>query len=64
MSDWPILRESLLQGHLPDDQQALGLTDCNNTAALTEVAGLLCARGHHNVVTYSRKVFIPLTQHQ
>ncbi len=61
MVAWQSLRERLLQGHIPGDQQALGLADCDDTAALSEVAGMLRDRGHYNVVTYSRKVFIPLT---
>ncbi|RLA48205.1 MAG: 7,8-didemethyl-8-hydroxy-5-deazariboflavin synthase subunit CofG, partial [Gammaproteobacteria bacterium] len=55
------MREHLLQGHLPSDQQALSLADFTDTEALSEVAGVLRDCGHHNVVTYSRKVFIPLT---
>ncbi len=46
---------------LPSDQQALALADCDDTAALVQQAGQLRDRGFHNVVTYSRKVFIPLT---
>jgi FO synthase len=61
MVAWHSIREQLLRGHLPSDQQALSLADCDDTAALSELAGVLRDNGHHNVVTYSRKVFIPLT---
>lgn len=61
MAAWHSIRELLLRGQLPSDQQALDLAVCDDTAALSEVAGLLRDSGHDNVVTYSRKVFIPLT---
>jgi FO synthase len=61
MLDWHAIRDTLLQGKLPSDQQALALATVDDTAALAEVAGRLRDRGHDNVVTYSRKVFIPLT---
>jgi FO synthase len=61
MSDWQRLREQLVQGVAPSDQQSLLLADIDDTAALAEVAAVLRDRGHRNVVTYSRKVFIPLT---
>ena len=41
---------------------ALTLADSRNTAALMEQASALCVQGHANTVSYSRKVFIPLTQ--
>lgn len=43
------------------DDEALTLAGYDNTAALVEVAGALRDRGHQNTVSYSRKVFIPLT---
>ncbi len=61
MSDWQFFREQLLQGLMPSEQQALSLADMDDTAALVEIAATLRDRGHGNVVTYSRKVFIPLT---
>lgn len=45
-----------------DKSAALALSDNGDTAALVARAGALCARGHANTVSYSRKVFIPLTQ--
>ncbi|MBK6738608.1 MAG: 5-amino-6-(D-ribitylamino)uracil--L-tyrosine 4-hydroxyphenyl transferase CofH [Haliea sp.] len=61
MSNWHTLRAHLLHGNLPSEQHALSLADCEDTAALVDVAAVLRDRGHRNVVTYSRKVFIPLT---
>tara|TARA_R110002072_G_scaffold43340_14_gene121824 strand:+ start:10499 stop:13042 length:2544 start_codon:yes stop_codon:yes gene_type:complete len=61
MSDWRSLREHVLQGFVPSRQQALSLAAMDDTAALVEVAAVLRDRGHHNIITYSRKVFIPLT---
>jgi FO synthase len=61
MVTWRSMREQLLQGDLPGNEQALDLADCEDTAALSELAAVLRDNGHHNVVTYSRKVFIPLT---
>jgi FO synthase len=61
MSDWQILREQLLQGVLPTEQQALSLAEVEDTTALAHTAAALRDRGHQNVITYSRKVFIPLT---
>lgn len=48
-------------GQLPTDEEALQLSDFDNTRALADVAEVLRDRGFNNVVTYSRKVFIPLT---
>ena len=61
MPDWQTLREQLLQGVTPGDQQALSLADVEDTSALMATAVVLRDRGHANVVTYSRKVFVPLT---
>lgn len=61
MRDWQPLRQQLLEGQLPSDAQALSLADQSDTAALAALAGVLRDRRHHNVVSYSRKVFIPLT---
>lgn len=47
---------------LPTDEQALALADIGDTAALASLAARLRDHRHGNVVTYSRKVFIPLTQ--
>lgn len=44
------------------DSQALQLAEIDDTAALMGVAAQLRDRGFRNVITYSRKVFLPLTQ--
>ena len=44
----------------PED--ALALADCGDLGALMPIAAALRDRGHGNLVSYSRKVFIPLTQ--
>ena len=43
------------------DEQALALAGIHDTAALLRVAAALRDAAHGNVITYSRKVFIPLT---
>ncbi|MYE24641.1 MAG: 7,8-didemethyl-8-hydroxy-5-deazariboflavin synthase subunit CofG, partial [Gammaproteobacteria bacterium] len=53
--------ERALDGRLPTDDEALLLADFTDTAALAGVAATLRDRGFLNLVTYSRKVFIPLT---
>ena len=50
-----------LQGHLPSHADALALAEEPDTARLAAVAAALRDSGFQNVVTYSRKVFIPLT---
>jgi len=62
MDDWQGIQKSLLAGERLTDQQAVSLASCDDTAALAKVAATLRDRGHKNLVTYSRKVFIPLTQ--
>jgi FO synthase len=55
------LLDAALAGELPDDPQALTLADATDTHALAVVAGELRDRGFPDLVTYSKKVFIPLT---
>src|SRR5947209_6855490 len=43
-------------------EEALALAECGDLGALMPVAAALRDRGHGNLVSYSRKVFIPLTQ--
>ncbi len=43
------------------DAEALSLADCKDTGALAAVASQWRDAGFRNVVTYSRKIFIPLT---
>ncbi|MBY6189867.1 5-amino-6-(D-ribitylamino)uracil--L-tyrosine 4-hydroxyphenyl transferase CofH [Microbulbifer agarilyticus] len=47
---------------LPSDEQALALAEYSDTAALMQQARKLRDSQYRNLVTYSRKVFIPLTQ--
>jgi len=49
-------------GERLSDTEALALADCNDLPALMRLAGGLRDRGHGSLVSYSRKVFIPLTQ--
>lgn len=44
------------------DAEALALADVTNTRAMAEAARALCTQHHGRTVTYSRKVFIPLTR--
>ncbi len=59
------LREQLLGSPgvpaLPDHEQALSLADIEDTRLLADLAAEVRDAGFANVVTYSRKVFIPLT---
>lgn len=50
-----------LDGKLPSETEALALADFEDTKALTVVAAELRDQGFHNVITFSKKVFIPLT---
>lgn len=61
MGDWQAMTKQLLAGQSLSDEQALALADFPDTAALAQAAAALRDSVHHNVVTYSRKVFIPLT---
>lgn len=51
-----------LGGTLPTEAEALALAEESDLAALLAAATELRDRGHRNVISYSRKVFIPLTQ--
>ena len=55
--------EAALEGRRLDDEQALVLADARGAEhpALWAAAAALRDRGRPPVVTYSRKVFIPLT---
>ena len=56
------LIERIAAGHRPDPDEALSLAAETDLVALTATAGALRDAAHGDVVTYSRKVFIPLTQ--
>jgi FO synthase len=62
MSNWQALKTKLLAGEQLDSTEALSIASIDDTAALVHVAGSLRDQGHDNIITYSRKVFIPLTQ--
>lgn len=55
------LLDKALHGDSLSQQQALQLADCTDLPALMEVAAALRDGAHRNTITYSRKVFIPLT---
>ncbi|MGD8831289.1 MAG: 5-amino-6-(D-ribitylamino)uracil--L-tyrosine 4-hydroxyphenyl transferase CofH [Pseudomonadales bacterium] len=55
------LRSTHALGNLPDTADALALADVDDTRALAGLAAELRDQGFANIVTYSRKVFIPLT---
>lgn len=59
--DIPQLLNTALSGVLPDREAALSLAECSDLSGLMAAAGALRDQGHRNVITYSRKVFIPLT---
>lgn len=47
--------------NLMDDSACLALAECHDTAALMKTARTLRDEGFQNVITFSKKVFIPLT---
>jgi FO synthase len=51
-----------LQGHLPSDAEARTLSMYTRLPTLLTTASQLRDQFHHNRISYSRKVFIPLTQ--
>lgn len=55
------LRTGHEQGQLPSEADALALAAVDDTRALALLAADLRDQGFANVVTYSKKVFIPLT---
>ncbi|HQQ63723.1 MAG TPA: 5-amino-6-(D-ribitylamino)uracil--L-tyrosine 4-hydroxyphenyl transferase CofH [Pseudomonadales bacterium] len=48
-------------GTIPDETACLSLADCDDTAQLMAVARTLRDQNFYNVVTFSKKIFIPLT---
>ena len=57
----PDLKALAAQADRLSDSQALALADLDDTALLASLAAELRDRGHGAVVSYSRKVFTPLT---
>ena len=53
--------QNVLAGERLTDSEALALAGFTDTRALADVASVLRDQGFRNTVTYSRKVFIPLT---
>ncbi len=49
-------------GDLPRADDALALAESDDIARLTAIAERLCRAGHGTTVSFSKKVFIPLTQ--
>ncbi len=56
------MSNALLTGLALSDAEALALAEIDDTAALAAVASRLRDEQHGKLITYSRKVFIPLTQ--
>ncbi len=49
-------------GHAPTDAEALRFSECDDLATMMATAAALRDDGHGNNISYSRKVFIPLTK--
>jgi FO synthase len=49
-------------GRVLSHEQALALAECNDLPRLTALAEEICLAGHGTTVTFSKKVFIPLTR--
>src|SRR5438046_5473364 len=60
--DSPALVRGTGAGHRLTEAEALALSECTDLHLLTEAAAALRDAGHGTTVSYSRKVFIPLTQ--
>src|SRR5579883_1029931 len=56
------LLASALEGRRPSHDEALALATCEDLSGLMTVAAALRDSAHGIMVSYSRKVFIPLTQ--
>ena len=56
------LLDAVRAGHSPTGEEALRLASERDLAPLMAAAAALRDAGHHDVVTYSPKVFIPLTK--
>ncbi|HEY4388830.1 MAG TPA: 5-amino-6-(D-ribitylamino)uracil--L-tyrosine 4-hydroxyphenyl transferase CofH [Ktedonobacteraceae bacterium] len=53
---------AVLQGYLPSEEEARSLAEVTDLSPLLDVAGQLRDQAHDRRISYSRKVFIPLTQ--
>lgn len=56
------LLKAAADGYRPSAREALELAGCNDLGSMLATAARIRDQGHGSVVTYSRKVFIPLTQ--
>ncbi|MFI4994159.1 MAG: 5-amino-6-(D-ribitylamino)uracil--L-tyrosine 4-hydroxyphenyl transferase CofH [Hyphomicrobiales bacterium] len=54
--------DAIEAGRRPDRKEALSLVRCEPQGRMTAIAGSLCVAGHGLKVSFSKKVFIPLTQ--
>jgi FO synthase len=62
MNDLEKVLERALQGVVPSVEEARALADCTDLPLLLDTASQIRDRVHHQNISYSRKVFIPLTQ--
>ena len=62
MSGIDTLAAAAARGRLPSPEAALALADCTATGELMQAATLFRDAGFGNGISYSRKIFIPLTQ--
>lgn len=60
--DLRLILASAAHGELPDHEQALSLAQCDDIARMVALAEEICVAGHGTTVSFSKKVFIPLTQ--
>ncbi|MFP6681918.1 MAG: hypothetical protein VCB07_06960, partial [Gammaproteobacteria bacterium] len=61
MSDLKAILDHALNGDLPSAKDAAVLAETTESVRMLPVAAALRDRGFANIVTYSKKVFIPLT---
>ncbi len=62
MSRFEALIRSARDGDKPSPAEAMTLAGCDDLAAMMAAAAEIRDRGHGDVISYSRKVFIPLTK--
>ena len=62
MSGFEALLRRARDGDKPSPDEAMTLAGCDDLAAMMAVAAEIRDRGHGEVISYSRKVFIPLTK--
>ena len=58
----PAILDRAERGTRLSPEEALALAECGDLGALMPIAAALRDRGHGRLVSYSRKVFIPLTE--